>query len=303
MRIGIMSGGSRAETTLEGVIARAKDIEARGFHALWMANIFGHDAINTLALIGRETQRMELGTAVVPSYPRHPVAIAQQALTTQAASGGRFTLGIGLSHKMVIENMFGFSYEKPALHMKEYLQVLAPLLAGEPVEFAGDQYRVNATLSVPDAEPVPLLLAALGDRMLELAGRHTAGTILWMTGPKTIESHIVPRLRKATAAAGRPEPRVVAGLPIALTGDTDAARAYIAKNLAMYGTLPSYRAMLDKEGVQGPDGVAILGDEAALDAGIQRLRDIGVTDFDAFVVSVEKGCEKRTLDYLQSRLT
>ncbi len=302
MRIGIMSGGSRAEATLEGVIARAKDIEARGFHALWMANIFNHDAINTLALIGRETQRMELGTAVVPSYPRHPVAIAQQALTTQAASGGRFTLGIGLSHKMVIENMFGFSYEKPALHMKEYLQVLAPLLAGEPVEFNGEQYRVNATLSVPDAEPTPLLLAALGERMLELAGRYTAGTILWMTGPKTIESHIVPRLLKATAAAGRPAPRVVAGLPIALTGDTDAARAYIAKNLAMYGTLPSYRAMLDKEGVQGPDGVAILGDEAALDAGIQRLRDIGVTDFDAFIVSVEKGCEKRTLDYLQSRL-
>ena len=174
---------------------RAQNLEAAGFHALWMANIFGLDAITSLAIVGRETQRIELGTAVVPTYPRHPAAIAQQALTTQAACGGRFTLGIGLSHKLVIEDMFGLSYAKPASHMREYMSVLGPLARGEAASFQGDEYRVNAALDVPGTSPLPILIAALGDRMLQLAGSTADGTILWMTGPATIEDHIGPKLR------------------------------------------------------------------------------------------------------------
>ncbi len=150
MRIGVMSGAtSGSDNTLDGLLKRAVDLEARGFHTLWMAHIMGLDAIMSLALVGRETERIELGTAVVPSYSRHPMAMAQQCLTAQVAAGGRFVLGVGLSHKVVIENMMGLSYDKPARHMREYIGVLGPLLRGEPAAFDGEEYRVNVGLQVP----------------------------------------------------------------------------------------------------------------------------------------------------------
>ncbi len=303
MRIGVMSGATPGpDAALDGLLAKAKDLEARGFHSLWMANIFGLDAITSLAIVGRETQRIELGTAVVPTFPRHPTAIAQQALTAQAASNGRFTLGIGLSHKIVIEMMLGLSYEKPARHMREYMAVLGPLLRREPASFSGEQYRVNAGLDVPGASPVPVLIAALGDQMLRVAGSTADGTALWMTGPQTIEGHIVPKLHAAAKEAGRPEPRIVAGLPIVVTNDSDAAREGLAKGFATYGTLPSYRAMLDREGAAGPADVAIVGDEKAVGESLDRMRDIGVTDFDAVLFETEEGAEARTLDFLETRL-
>lgn len=303
MRIGVMSGATGGpDGEIDGLVARAKDLEARGFHSIWMANIFGLDAITALAIVGRETARIELGTAVVPSYPRHPVAIAQQCLTAQAAADGRFVLGVGLSHKLVIENMLGLSYEKPARHMREYMAVLGPLLRGEPVKFAGEHYQVNAAVQVPGAAPVPVVIAALGDHMLKIAGQTSDGSILWMTGPATIENHIVPKLSAAAAAAGRADPRVVAGFPIILTNKPDEARENIGKLLTMYGQLPSYRAMLDKEGLAGPADLAIVGDEAVLNAELDRLRDVGVTDFDAAIMPVEQGADDRTIAFLESRL-
>jgi F420-dependent oxidoreductase-like protein len=303
MKIGVMCGATGGpDGTLDGLVARCREIERRGFASVWMANIFGLDAIGSLGIVGRETGRIELGTAVVPSYPRHPVAMAQQALTTQAAAGGRFVLGIGLSHRLVIEDMFGLSYERPARHMREYLAALGPLLRREPAHFDGEQYRVHAGLDVPGAEPVPLLVAALGDRMLELAGSETDGTILWMTGPKTIESHIGPKIRRAAEAAGRPAPRIVAGLPVVVTDDPDGVRQRVGDALTIYGTLPSYRAMLDREGAGGPADIALVGNEKALDAEVDRLRDIGVTDFNAAVLPLEDGADARSLDWLQSRL-
>jgi 5,10-methylenetetrahydromethanopterin reductase len=304
MKIGVMSGASGGdEGAIDGLVKRCQDLEARGFATVWMANIFGLDAIGALGIVGRETESIELATAVVPSYPRHPLAIAQQALTTQAASGGRFALGIGLSHQVVIENMMGLSYAKPARHMREYVSVLAPLLRGEPVAHQGEVYQVTGALDVPGASPVPLLVAALGEQMLRIAGSMTAGTILWMTGPRTIESHIGPRIRAAAEEAGNAEPRIVAGLPTILTNDADAVRERVGKAMTMYGSLPSYRAMLDREGVEGPAGVALVGDEKVLDAELDRLRDIGVTDFNAAIIPLEEGADVRTLDYLQSRLS
>ena len=140
MRIGTMLGADGANNTLDDIIATAKKVEAAGLDNVWLANIFSYDAITALALIGRETSSIGLGTAVTPTYPRHPTAIAQQALTTAAATNNRFTLGIGLSHQIVIENMLGFSYAKPAKHMREYLNVLMPLARGETVNFDGDEY-------------------------------------------------------------------------------------------------------------------------------------------------------------------
>ncbi|MAI27333.1 MAG: LLM class F420-dependent oxidoreductase [Spirochaeta sp.] len=303
MRIGVMSGATQgADGSLDGLVKQAQDLEARGFHAVWMANIFGLDAITTQAIVGRETKQIELGTAVVPTYPRHPFAIAQQALTTAAASGGRFTLGIGLSHQVVIENMMGLSYAKPASHMREYMAVLGPLLRGEPAAYEGNEFKVNGALEIPEAGTVPIVIAALGDRMLRIAGETSEGTILWMTGPATIESHIIPKITAAATEAGRAAPRVVAGFPIVLTNDTEHAKAHIAKALAVYGQLPSYRAMLDKEGAGGAADVAIAGDEKVLDAALDRLRDIGVTDFNAAIMPLDEESEKRTLKYLESRL-
>jgi F420-dependent oxidoreductase-like protein len=302
MRIGLMYGDADGSAGIDAVVEMARRAESLGFASLWMPNIFSFDAITALALAGRETERIELGTAVVPTYPRHPMALAQQALTAGAASGGRFTLGIGLSHKIVIEDMFGLSYAKPARHMREYLEVLTPLLRGEPVKFEGEHYRVQGGLQVPGAAPVPLVVAALGEVMLGLTGRMADGTITWMTGPKTLEEHIIPSLRAAAERAGRPAPRVVAGLPIALTHDVDAARRKIGEIFTIYGTLPSYRAMLDREGVEGPAGIALVGDEGDLRKQIGRLREIGVTDFDASIAPVDEGAAERTLTFLASLL-
>jgi 5,10-methylenetetrahydromethanopterin reductase len=303
MRIGIMSGSTPGpDKTLDQFVERVKDLELRGFHSVWMANIFGLDAITALAVAGRETEHIELGTAVVPSFPRHPMAMAQQCLTAQAASKGRFVLGIGLSHKVVIESMMGLSFDTPAKHMREYLSVLGPLLRGEPVRFKGELYRVSGALEFADVPPVPILVAALGDHMLKIAGENTDGTTLWMTGAKTIESHIAPKLTAAATAVGRPAPRIVAGLPIAVTDDVDAGKEVVAKILKTYGSLPSYRAMLDKEGASGPADIALVGDEKAISARLDQLAASGVTDFNGAIVPVDTTTDKRTLDFLASRL-
>ena len=284
MRIGLFAGIT-PETTfaLQDLVNYARDAEARGFDSLWLPNVFGFDAVGACSIIGWETNHIELGTAVTPTYPRHPGALAQQALTTQAACGGRFALGIGLSHQLVIEGMYGMSYDKPARHMSEYLQIIAPLLRGEGVEFEGDQLTGKMKLDVPGADPVPLLVAALGPAMLKLAGAMSHGTTTWMTGPRTIAEHIVPCISAAAEAAGHGAPRIVCGLPICLTSDVAGAREVIGKTLKIYGMLPSYRAMLDREGVEGPAELALVGDEATLRADIARLRDAGVTDFNAAI--------------------
>jgi 5,10-methylenetetrahydromethanopterin reductase len=278
MKIGIGDiGGS--PSGIEGLIAQARRAEAEGFASGWFANIMGMDAIVAAALAARETKRLELGTAVMPTYPRHPHAMAQQALSAQAIAGGRFTLGIGLSHQIVIEGMFGLSFAKPYTHMKEYLAVLGPLIRDGSVSHWGEEYRVNAQLAVPGGKPCPILVAALAPRMLALTGREADGTITWMTGPKTIRDHTAPRIREAAAAAGRPAPRVVVGLPIAVTKDIAGARTAAAQSFLVYGALPSYRAMLDREGAGGPADVAIVGDESAVGEQLSRLAEAGATDF------------------------
>lgn len=301
MKIGVMIGADGVQTTLDDIVGIAQRAEQAGLDNVWMANIFSFDAISTLAIIGRETSRIGLGTAVTPTYPRHPTAIAQQALTTAAASGNRFTLGIGLSHQVVIENMLGFSYEKPARHMREYLSVLMPLARGETAAFQGDEYRVNGVqLNIPGADRMPVVVAALGPVMLKLAGELADGTNTWMVGKKTMEEHIIARLRDGASSAGREDPRVVGGFPVILTNKPDEAREKIAETLTIYGQLPSYRAMLDREGVSGPADIAIAGDENLLRGEIQRLANLGVTDFNAAIMDVEDGAYARTLEFLSS---
>ena len=279
MRIGVSLSeptGPDAFGVLRDEIRRAAD---DGFTSVWKSNIFGSDALTALAVAGHGVPGIELGTAVVPTYPRHPATLAQQARTTALALDGRLTLGIGLSHQMVIENMYGYDFGRPIRHVSEYLSILLPLLNGEPASFTGETLRAELTLSVPNPERVPVLVAALGTRMLKIAGERADGTVLWMTGPKTVREHVVPTISAAAEAAGRPAPRVVCTLPICVTSDPDSARAGAAKVFKAYGELPSYRAMIDREGADGPEGLAMIGDEDAVRAQIEELAAAGVTDF------------------------
>ena len=296
MRIGIFA----SDANLSTLVDKATQAEADGFDSFWLPQIFGIDALSAHTLIGATVPRLELGTAVVPTYPRHPMVLAGQALTASAASGGRLTLGIGLSHQLVIEGMWGYSFEKPVRHMREYLSALVPLCAGESVSFQGETLTANGGIGIEDAPPVPVMVAALGPAMLKLAAERTAGTITWMTGPKTLSEHTVPTLLKAAEAAGTGEMRVVTSLPIAVTSDVEGARERAARVFSVYNQLPSYRAMLDREGADGPADVAIVGSEAEVRAGVERLRSAGVTDFVASEFSSDPGVIADTRELLKS---
>ena len=279
MRIGVSLREPSGPDPMGGLREQMQQAANDGFASAWMSNIFGLDALTALAVAGNQVDGIELGTAVVPTYPRHPAALAQQALTTAAACGGRLVLGIGVSHKIVIEDMYGYDFDRPVRHMREYLAVLLPLLERRPASFTGATVRANLTLTTPGERRVPLLLAALGTQMLRLAGQQADGTILWMTGPATVRDHVAPAITQAALEAGRPAPRIVCILPVCVTGDPDGARERAARVFAVYGELPSYRAMLDREGAAGPADVAIVGDEDAVGAQISALSEADVTDF------------------------
>jgi 5,10-methylenetetrahydromethanopterin reductase len=301
MRIGIFGGDVAAGGSADEVVTAAGTAAEQGFAGYWLPQIFGLDALTMLAVVGREVPLIELGTSVVPTYPRHPMMLAAQALTTQATCGGRLVLGIGLSHQIVIENMFGYSFEKPVRHMREYLEILLPLVREGSVSFAGETLTFHGSVEIPGAAPFPVLIAALGPKMLELAGARADGTITWMTGAATLESHTVPTITAAAEQAGRPAPRVGVGLPVCVTDDVDAARQRAAKVFEIYGSLPSYRAMLDREGAEGPADVAVVGDEDEVAKGLRRLEAAGATDLAA--VEFGDGDERaRTRALLRSLL-
>jgi len=282
MDIGIF-GGDTAGRSIDDVVADARAAEADGFSMYALPQIFALDAMGVLAVVGREVPRIALSTGVVPTYGRHPLTMAQQALTVQAASGNRFVLGIGLSHQLVIEGMFGLSFEKPVRHMREYLAVLMPLLHEGKASYKGETIRTEATIGVDPRVAPPVLVAALGEQMLKLAGAATDGTVTWMTGPATLSSHTVPVITAAAEAAGRPAPQIVTSLPVCVTSDVDAARERAARDFQVYGFLPSYRAMLDREGAEGPADVAIVGDEATVEKQVRALADAGVTEYVASI--------------------
>jgi F420-dependent oxidoreductase-like protein len=277
MRIGLTGFG----TSTDQVVRQAERAEADGFAALWYPSAVLGDPLTAMALAARATTGIELGTAVLPSYLCHPVLQANRsAAVAEAAGPGRFTVGVGPSHRPVIEDRYGLSYATPGRHTEEYVQVLAGLLRGERVEFSGAEYRVQADPPAAlGGARVPVLVAALGPRLLRVAGAHAAGTILWMANARATEQHVAPRIREAAADAGRPEPRIVAGLPVAVHDDVAEARAVAAEQYVVYGQLPNYRRILEKGGVAGPADAVLVGDEAAVTAQIRALFEAGATDF------------------------
>lgn len=276
MRIGLFVGTQ----SLDEFVPQVRMAADAGFASAWAPQIFALNALTALAIAGREVAGIDLGTSVVPTYPQHPTSLAIQALTTQAACGGRLTLGIGLSHQIVVEAMWGYDFSKPARHMKEYLSALLPLLRDRSVAFEGETVKAMGQLNLAGDVPAPgVLLAALAPRMLHLAGALAEGTITWMTGAKTVGAHIVPHLTRAADEAGRESPRVVVALPVAVSSDEAAARELAARTFAIYGQLPSYRAMLDREGAEGPADVAIVGDASTVRGQIEEIFAQGATEF------------------------
>lgn len=294
-RVGFAGGTSLS--SIDAVRADALWAAEAGFDSYWVSFVVGVDPLVALAVVADDVPEMELGTSVVPTVGRHPIALAQQARTVQQACEGRFTLGIGPSHQIVAEAMYGETWDRPLQRSREYLEALAPLCAGEPCAVDGAQITAHTTLDIPSA-PVPLILAALGPRMLELAGRLTDGTHVGQTGPRTIASHTAPILRAAAEAAGRPEPRIIALVNVCVTDDPIAARAAAAPGAANYAALPSYRAMLDREGIEDPTDLILAGSIDEISAGLARYVEAGATDLRLGVAAPDAAHAAATRDGL-----
>lgn len=274
-----------------------------GFRRVWSTQMPNEpDLLTMIAVAGREIPGIEFGTGVVPIQNQHPMSLAQRALTTNSVVDGRLSLGLGLSHKVVTEGMWGVSYRQPIKRTNEFLDGLLPLISGEKVSAAGDLITTRGALTFPEVPTPPVYLAALGPKMLDLAGRRTAGTVTWMTGPKTLRDHIVPSLHAGAAAVGRPDGsvRTVAMLPVSVTDDVTGATAAAAERFAMYNDLPSYRAMLDREGYQTATDAAIIGDEAAVAARIREIADAGVDEFVGIVFDSDREVRARTRALLRT---
>ena len=308
MRIGLMVGSdkerSRADR-LAGLIDDGVAAESDGFTAFWMPQVPGYlDAMTAVTLIGQATARIEIGTAVVPIQTRHPLIMAQQALTTQIACAGRFTLGIGPSHHWIVNGQLGLSYDRPAQLIADYLDVLRASFAGPgTVDVDNGSYHVHSPVDVTDASEMPILLSALGPAMLRLAGERAGGTILWMADERAIGDHVVPRITAAATQAGRPAPRIVAGVPVALcsNNETDVAREYASEVLGHADFSPNYVRLLEHGDAQDVGDTMAAGDESAILTRLRRYRDAGVTDLAARIVPLGKDATQRSESRLRTQ--
>jgi F420-dependent oxidoreductase-like protein len=299
VRIGLMIGPEkgRYREKVDRLVAAAQTAERERFTSVWFPQVPNDfDALTAIALMGRATTSIELGTAVVPIQTRHPVAMAQQALSTQAACEGRLTLGLGPSHHWIVEDMLGLSYERPAHQVRNYLDVLNVALAGPgPVDVENDGYRVHNPLDITDIVPTPILVAALAPVMLRIAGELASGTILWMADERAIGDHVVPRLTKAAAGVGRPAPRVVAGVPVTLcrNDEVDDARVWANRALGHAEYSPNYQRLLEHGDATDVGDILAGGDEAAIVERLEQFRDAGVTDLAVRVLPLGTDRESR----------
>lgn len=308
MRIGMMVGSDKERPRSErlaGLIDDGVGAEAAGFSSFWFPQVPGYlDAMTAMALLGRATSTIELGTAVVPIQTRHPMIMAQQAVTTQVACGGRFTLGMGPSHDWIIDGQLGISYDRPVSLVRNYLDVLLAAFSGPgPVEVENANFRVRSPMDVAEAQPMPILLAALGPTMLRIAGERADGTILWMADERAIGEHVAPRITEAARSAGRAAPRIVAGVPVALCSDheIDDARALASEVLGHAHFSPNYVRLLEHGDAEDVGDTMAAGSESTVLNRLQRYRDAGVTDLAARVVPVGGDAEARRASGIRTR--
>lgn len=285
MKIGVSLSGFAAAPETANVVDRAVELgaeaEALGLHAVWFGQMFSYDAVALASLVGRETSRILVGTSVVPIYPRHPQLLASAAKTAQAATRGRFQLGVGLGARTLLESAYGVPFPSPAPHLREYLLALRPLLAGEQRAYEGETVvsRPPRSTEVAGAHPtIPLLVAAMGPRALAVTGELADGTLPFLAGPRALAEHIVPTLHAAAEHAGRPRPRVVVAVPAVVTDDVELARTRAAETMAFYDAVPSYQRVLEREGVEHAADLLAVGDEKTVAAQLNRYFDAGATE-------------------------
>ena len=312
MRIGLMIGPERGRyrTKVGRLQADALWAEEAGLATVWIPQIPDEfDALTAATVVGAETSRIEIGTAVLPVQPRHPIALAQHILSVQAVCEGRLAVGLGVSHHWVIDEMLGLPYEQPVATMRAYLDVLDQALDGPgPVDVDNGRFRVHNPLDITDLVPTPVLLAALGPLMLQLCGERADGTILWMADERAIGSYVVPRLIRSSEAAGRPPPRVVAGVPVCLCGDDEIELAVARTNriLAEAEVSPNYQRLLEQGDARSVGDILVAGSESTIRKRLQGFADAGVTDLSVRVVPIGEsrdeliGSSKRTRALLGS---
>jgi F420-dependent oxidoreductase-like protein len=313
MRIGLMVGSDKERSRADrfaGLLDDGKTAESDGFASFWIPPVPGYlDAMTAIALLGHVTERIEIGTAVVPIQTRHPLIMAQQALTTQVACSGRFTLGLGPSHHWIISDQLGLPYDRPARLVRDYLDVLNAAFAGPgAVSVDNDTYQVHSPVDVTDAFEMPILIAALGPTMLRIAGERAGGTILWMADERAIGDYVVPSITQAAQRAGRSDIRVVAGVPIALcsNNEVDDARSYASEVLGHADFSPNYVRLLEHGDAEDVGDTMAAGDESTVLARLRRYRDAGVTDLAARVVplgqdaNARSASRRRTQEFLAS---
>lgn len=256
--------------------------ESAGLDSAWMPQVPNDfDCLTMVALMAANTSRIELGTAVVPLQAQHPIALARQALSVHAMSGGRLALGVGPSHHWIVRDMLGLPYEKPAAYTRDYLEVLNAAISGPgAVDVENDSFTVHNPTVLSADTPMPVLVSALGPVMLQIAGEQADGTSLWMADEKAIGEHIAPKITKAAAQAGKPAPRIVAGIPVTLCANSEIEEAKERANrvLAEAETSPNYQRLLDRGEARNVGDLLAAGDMEAILGRFQRFADAGVTD-------------------------
>ncbi|MFF7734518.1 TIGR03564 family F420-dependent LLM class oxidoreductase [Streptomyces sp. NPDC007984] len=309
MRVGVMSGPERGDAARKAahMTDDARWAEEAGFDTVWVPQVpTDFDALTAVSLMGQATSRIEMGTAVVPVHAQHPVALARQAMSAHAAAGGRLALGVGASHHWIVRDMLGIPYEKPAAYTRAYLEVLNAALTGaSSVDVENDLFQVHNPLTLAPVAPLPVLVAALGPVMLRIAGEYTDGTVLWMADERTVAEHVVPAITKAAETAGRPAPRIVAGIPVCLCTphEVDAARERANRILGEAEISPNYQRLLEYGNARDVGDLCAAGDEAAIAARFKRFADAGVTDLSVRLLPIGTGRDELVASKLRTRDT
>lgn len=281
--------------SVDAAVGWSQAAAGAGFDTVWFPQVLGLDALTALAVVAREVPDVHLGTAVVPIQGRHPLPLAFQALTVASAAGpGRFTFGIGVTHKGMSEGFFGVPYKGIVDVCTEVVTVLNGLLGPERKADVDGVHLSTHSVAMIDAPAPSLMLAGLAPRMVDLAGSQADGTITWMTGPTTLGRDIAPALRTAAERAGRPAPRIVVGIQVCVTGDEAGARERVAAVMARSAGMPAYQRQMAAEGLTDPVDLVVLGDEDAVTARLAAYADAGMTELCANIVGSPEEQERTT---------
>jgi F420-dependent oxidoreductase-like protein len=276
----ILASSPNALNLVDDAIEQAKRAHELGVRQIWLAQRADYDAIALAGLIGAAVPGLGVGTSVVPINPRHPLIVASLAQTAQAASHGNFSLGLGLGARQIERQTFGVDWSNTIERLREHLTILRAVFDSGSVDIRGTQLSANPAfpVTVAGGAPVPVYVAAMGPKALRVTGELADGTLPYLAGPRTIEEFIAPAITKAAADAGRPTPRVIAAVPVLVSDDVDAARANAVEQLGFYETIPSYRNVIAREGVDNITDLAAIGTRESVLRQLRRYLDAGATD-------------------------